>query len=292
VKPHFGPPPLKGLTLAQLAYQDLALRECCDIDFLLPPGELACAAELLRADGYEPLFGLPPELEAAHLRTIGQLPFVRGNGASMVELHAEATPRDFGVGFDFEQLWARRISVSLLGHEVPGLCAEDALLLLCVHGAKHVWNSLRLVCDVAHLLQARPDINWAQVQSEARRTGSARMLALGLMLAETLLDTPIPDAFAPLVREDPRAQQLAREVSRRLVQSPPAALGGLASAWFHFRVRERRMDGLRYCLSTALMPTLADWRAVRLPARLSFLYAAFRPLRLGAKYASALFTKA
>jgi Uncharacterised nucleotidyltransferase len=284
--------PLKGLTLAQLAYQDLALRECCDIDLLLAPGELPRAAQLLRADGYEPLFDLPPELEATHLRSIGQLPFVRGNGASLVELHAEVTPHDFGFPLDFERLWPRRISIALLGREVPSLCPEDTLLILCAHGAKHVWNSLRLVADVAHLIHRSPEMDWPQVQTEARRTGSERMLALGLILAETLLDMPLPETIAPLVRRDRTAQRLAEEVSRRLLVPAPAPLRGAASAWFHFRVRERRRDGLRYSLSTALLPTLADWRAVHLPARLSFLYAAFRPLRLGAKYASALFTKA
>jgi hypothetical protein len=59
---------------------------------------------------------------------------------------------------------------------------------------------------------------------------------------------------------------------------------GFRNALFHLRARERLADGLRYALSLALTPTVADWTTVRMPRGLSFVHYLWRPVRLVGKY--------
>jgi hypothetical protein len=70
----------------------------------------------------------------------------------------------------------------------------------------------------------------------------------------------------------------------RAFREPDGRPAGLGDALFQLRARERLGDGLRYALSLALAPTVADWASVWLPGQLSFLYYLVRPARLAAKY--------
>jgi len=257
---------------------------------LMRQRDIPRAKELLVARGYQPMIDLPAAQEAAYLRTIGQLPFMHPENGIMVELHAQLLPRDFSFAVDFDSLWQRRVPIALAGREVPGLSPEDLLLLLCAHGTKHLWIYLKWICDVAQLVRAYPALNWSRVMREARRLRSERMLFLGLQLAGDLLQAPLPEAIRERARADTVATTLAGQVRHYLFRGRPP--DGLESAVFQFRARERPRDGLRYALSLALTPTVADWRARAVPASLSFLYYLLRPIRLAGKYVRKLLSRA
>jgi hypothetical protein len=155
-----------------------------------------------------------------------------------------------------------------------------------MHGAKHLWAHLGGVCDVAELLRACPAIDWPTVLRRARRVRGRRLLLLGLDLARRVLGTVLPAAVERQVRADPVVGALACGVGRRLFAEEEKGAGGLASAWFHLRARERLGDGAAYAVSLALEPTLADWGAA--PAWLPWGDYLRRPLRLAAKYARAV----
>jgi hypothetical protein len=274
--------PFKGITLSACAYGNIAMREAGDIDVLLPRRHILKARDLLLAHGYRPILDYQPVQEAAYLKSICQLPFEHKKNGLMVELHAAITPRDFFFPMDFERLWPRRATMSLSGQELPTLSPEDLLLVLCVHGSKHIWSCLRWICDVAALIGAHPKMNWEMVLQEAHRTGSRRMLFLGLLLASDLLRAPLPEHIRRTIHTDGAAKSLALTVSNDLFR--PGLPGGFERAWFQFRMRERRRDGVRYCISMALVPTPADWGYPRLPPSIHSLYYLLRPIRLAGKY--------
>ncbi len=274
--------PFKGPTLTRSAYGNLALRPFGDLDVLVYPRDAPAARDLLLGHGYHPPPGWTMRLEAFSLETLGQLPLRRGDGL-LVELHTALLPRSFSFALDLEELWPRRRTVDLLGTEVQALAAEDLLLLLCAHGAKHLWQRLMWVADVAELLKACPGLCWQEVHERARRLRAERMLLLGLGLARHLLGAPWPAAAGAGM--DPTVRRLAAQVERWLDgegQTPEV----LAGCSFSLRVREHFRDGLRHCLGLAFTPTEADWLAApsRLPA--AGLYP-FRLLRLAGKYAAA-----
>ena len=183
--------PFKGPTLAQFAYGSTALREFGDLDLLLRPRDVPRAKSLLVDQGYRPQYALTPAQETAYLRSIGQIALEKPERA-IVELHATLSPRAFPFDLDLPRLWPRRCVVTLMGQPLVAPGAEDLLLILCMHGAKHLWKNLGWICDVAELIRARPALDWQQVRHEARRLRSERLLHLGVQLAERVLQAPLP----------------------------------------------------------------------------------------------------
>jgi hypothetical protein len=276
--------PFKGPTLAALAYGNLALRQFLDLDLLVLPADLPRARSILAAEGYRSRLPLAPAQEEAYLTSIGQMPFVNDGRTCMVELHARIAPRDFYFPLGLERLWPRLRPVSLGGSRVQTLAGEDLLLVLCAHGAKHQWGGLGWVCDVAELLRVEPALNWAAVADEARSLRCERILLLGPLLAHDLLDAPVPADVLRRARGVPAVRALAARVAKQMFREGDGRAWGLENGLFQLRVRERLWDGLRYTLSLALEPTVADWTAVRVPAPFSFLYHLLRPVRLALKY--------
>jgi hypothetical protein len=278
--------PFKGPTLAARAYGNLALREFVDLDLLLAPSEIARARTLLASAGYRCKLPLAPAQEDAYLATIGQTPFVRDGPRILVELHARLLPRDFYFPLTLEHLWPRRRPVVLAGQEVFTLGDEDLLVVLCAHGGKHGWASLGWIADVAALVRACPTLDWEKVLITARALRSERIFSLGILLAYELLEAPVPPEVVERARTSPAVQTLLRQVCQQLFRPADGRPQGFHEARFQVGLRERRRDGLRYAMSLALAPTVADWAAVRLPGGLSFLYQVIRPIRLAAKYAT------
>jgi hypothetical protein len=276
--------PFKGPTLAAHAYGNLALRQFVDLDLLLCPPDLHSAAGLLAAEGYRPGLRLAPAQEAAYLASIGQVPLVREDGTCMVELHARIGPRDFYFPLGLERLWPRLRPLSLNGRDVSALAGEDLLLVLCAHGAKHLWSRLGWVCDVAELLRARPALDWPAVGEEARSLRCERILLLGLLLAHDLLQAPVPQDLLRRARSVAAVRALSARLCGRMFRQADGRPAGLDNALLHIRARERLRDGLRYALSLALTPRVTDWTALQVPAPLSFLYRLLRPVRLARKY--------
>jgi hypothetical protein len=119
--------------------------------------------------------------------------------------------------------------------------------LLCLHGSAHHWRGLKQLCDVAELIRATPHLNWGQVMGEARRTGSARRLSLGLLLAAALLDAPLPQEVRRWAESDRKAVSLAAWYSRQLCEEQ-GGKGGLAQALTAgAQMRERARDRAAYC---------------------------------------------
>ncbi|MCA9471117.1 MAG: nucleotidyltransferase family protein [Nitrospira sp.] len=52
--------------------------------------------------------------------------------------------------------------MSIYDTQVRSLRAEELLLILCVHGSKHVWEELKWVCDVTELIRAQ-QIGWMRL---------------------------------------------------------------------------------------------------------------------------------
>jgi hypothetical protein len=282
--------PFKGPTLAIQAYGDLALRQFCDLDLLIREPEFHQARALLVARGYQQHNELPAAQEASRQRLTGQLAMFGPDGI-MVELHTAVLRRDFGFALDHASLWERLVTIDVLGRAVPVLAPEDSLLILCVHGAKHRWECLGWISDIAELIRSQPDLAWPRVLQQARQTDSLRMLCLGLYLAQHLLAAPLPPALQTLIARERHVGQLAAEIRAQLFTDVPRAPGFWDECRFALRVQTRTRKGLRYGLRMLLSPTMADWTWVTLPACLSCVYYIVRPVRLTLKYAGLFFAR-
>jgi hypothetical protein len=275
--------PFKGPALAAELYGDLGLREFSDLDVLVPEAEVPRAAAILRAAGYRPRYALGPAQERAYVAAQHEYLFSRADGL-IVELQWRVAPRAFACPLDYRAMWQRLGSATLADRKVPALAAEDLLLLLCVHGGRHLWTRLLWVCDLAALLRARPDLDWTLVRSAAAAAGAGDLVGLGLALAGRLLGAALPPGPAARGLVTPRAARLAGETGRRLFETAARRPGLVASLRFHLRSRERPADRARHLARLLLAPSPGDLSAVRLPRALFPLYYPVRAVRLAVKY--------
>ena len=276
--------PFKGPTLASALYGSLGLREFTDLDLLIRPGDLGASKRLLLAHGYRPGIDLTGAQEEALLKHQYELPFVRSTDGTIVELQWRIVPRYFSLTLDFARFEPRLGSASLLGRPVLSLSPEDLLLVLCVHGTKHLWQRLGWVCDVGELLRVHVDLDWDNVLDTARRMGAERILLLGATLARSLLQAPVPEVISARIDADPALTALEQTVSSRMFGRPERPVGLVAQSWFHLKTRERLMDRVRYCMGLTLATTPGDWATVSLSDPLFAFYYPMRFLRLAVKY--------
>jgi len=276
--------PYKGPALAVQAYGDVALREFEDLDIIVRQRDLPKAHEAMLSLGYQPKFDwiLSPGASAALVP--GEYNYRDEGRRVMVELHTERTLRHFPVVPDLDDFARRLVPVLLSGREISTFVVEDLLSVLCIHGAKDFWERFSWIADISELIQGRPEPDWDQVMSQAAGLRALRMLALGLLLANTILDAPLPPEVLRRVQQDRVAGEVASEVKQRLLSRESRRLHAAGLVRFRRRMLPGTLAGWRYALRLAVVPAEEDWEMMRLPRALAPLYIALRPLRLLRKY--------
>jgi hypothetical protein len=160
---------------------------------------------------------------------------------------------------------------------------EDTLVMLCVHGAKHFWENLGWVLDIAKLATAQ-EVDWVLVTRIAAKLESTRVLLLGLYLAHDVFAAPLPPELLKEIGRDKMVQELAEKVYAQYADISGPGAGVLPRAMFRFRSRDGIGQGLRHTLRLAMSPTESDRETVRLPRWLTPLYVLVRPWRLLREY--------
>lgn len=271
--------PYKGPALAAKAYGNIALRHFGDLDILVRQRDVLRAMELLNAEGYTLHPPLNRVQQALMLRTQCNLPFTRDERRLIVEIHWRVSARLFSAPLEEKSLWEHTGLDSFEGTTIKTLAPEDLLLSLCVHGAKHLWERVSWIADIAQLLDVYADLNWERLLERARRTGTERMLLLGLFVAHDLLGAGVPPQVEAQFKIDTGIAQLAGQIYSRLFTEGNEASGMSGYFLFQLKARRRLRDKFNYC-RYVVSPTEEDLTLLSLPAPLSFVYYLLRPLRM------------
>jgi Uncharacterised nucleotidyltransferase len=272
---------IKGPVLSMRCYGDPGVRQYSDLDLIVRTKDIQHATELMLEFGYEPRI---PLQAIASGRIPGEYVFRRPDTNSIVELHTEHTFRYHPRRLPLEKVLARKTWVSIDHRQVPTLSIEDELVLICIHAAKHLWERLAWVVDIAALLANNPALNWKNVRSAAGEVGAERMLRVGVQLTAELLRAPLSAEMIAYVKSDPAAIKLAGQIADRLAQGGSLEPGILGRAAFRVRMRGGLFEGLSYLLRLSLSPTEDDWSTKPGSNRPSITDAISRPFRLARKY--------
>lgn len=276
--------PFKGPVLAASAYGDIGLRQFSDLDVLAPRPDLPRAAGLLTRLGYSLKHRSPRARDAIFLRTEYHCTFVEPGSGAELELHGDVAPWFLSVSLSIEELFSRLETVVLQDHAVKSLAAEDLLLILCVHGAKHSWHCLELVSSIARLVAWRPDLDWRTTLQRAQRIGARRLLLVGLTVAREMLAAPLPEAITAAAGADAETQALAADIAARYLGQARRGPEFIDSMRFQLRSRERVRDRLRYALRHLFTPNWEEIEWYPLPRRLFPLYWLLRPARIAMRW--------
>lgn len=275
--------PFKGPLLAIAAYGDISLRQISDLDLIVHKRDVLRAKALLLQEGFHLFHPMDRAQEAIFLRSNCEFSFERENPRVLVDVHWDIAPKYFYIPFDLERVWRRLEPAVLAGTIVLTLRPEDLLLILCIHGARHVWERLDWLCSVAQVVRANPQIRWDEILGEAKAFGIERTLRLSLFLAEQLLGARVPEAVSQNIHSDPTIEPLAAQVCGRLFRDSGRDPGIFEDTFIdelHPKMLDRQRDRLRYYAHLAFSPTVGDADFFRVPHLFSFIYYLIRPIRL------------
>ena len=270
---------LRGPVLAEQLYGDTAMRQFEDLDLFVKRTDAIAAMRALEAEGFQPQEAFNGRQEEALVRFRTERNYYRGAERLWVDLHWELLPPPFEIERDPEALWARAQTSTVQDAPVTTLSDGDAFLFLCVHGAKHGWDKVGRVADVAAWLRKNPGADWGAILERADKAGKRRAVRVAVGLANRLLEASWPEA----ARGDQAVERLADEAIARL-EGREMGEGRQRGDWaFALDILEAPGNRLRF-VASLLSPTGAELRMFTLPRGLFFVYYPVRWLRLLWKY--------
>jgi len=278
--------PYKGLALAEQIYRDIALRQAGDIDLLIHPQDLPRIRDAVGELGYTPHLSFSEAEERAYLKSGYEYAFDGAAGPNLLEVQWAIQPSFYAIDFDTSALFQRATTITVAGHPMKTLRAEDLVLVLSAHAAKHVWGRLVWLCDIARIMSV-PTLDWSWVASQAEALGIVRIVRVSMMLASRLLDAAVPPGAQGSLSKDPATlsvvNELVNEIQTHIASEMAYNVESIAYFRLMLRLRERAADRRRFLQRLVLTPGPGEWQAVRLPGPLFPLYRLVRLSRLAAR---------
>lgn len=155
---------LKGAALAELIYQDIALRPMSDVDLLVKGKDWRRIDKVLSQLGYES--NVTSLLSKRHVQWIQHIKYT--NRVPRVEVHPKI--------YELPNLnpWINASPATIASTDTLILGLEDFLLHLCLHVDHHLrkGRSTKLIwwCDIAEVLKHyRKELNWDYVIRTAKK---------------------------------------------------------------------------------------------------------------------------
>lgn len=286
--------PFKGPVLAGNVFGDSTIRRSIDLDLFVSKKDMLQAVETLMDRGFETLDGPLPEgaKKKAYLEMLTAVSLILPSKRITIDLQWDIANRFLNVPIVLEDMKDRVEQVKLNQRDVPNLPPEELLCYLCLHGTKHRWLYLDLVCCISEFVRVRKDIDWEYLWDYAERMHCRRVLLLGLFLAQDILGASLPENIGQKIDQDKQVKVLGSRACEGLYLNyiegtmMPEKFG-----LFLFQVKDGWVDKIRYGCRILFLPTKEDLRCFALPSVLFFLLYGLRPLRLMGAYGKRWFGK-
>lgn len=270
----------KGPIQSWRLYGDPSLRQFTDLDICVQSHEVLRAAEVLRGLGFQPERRLSREGERRLLRFDSEYPWHREDG-SVVDLQWRVRAQPLWLDPEKTGAWERTISFSEAGYDYRVWGWADELIFLALHGAKHRWLAWEWVLSFARTADRCSEEDWAIVQRLSQQWGLARIIDLGLLVAELLVGRSPSWAWRGCIHEEVNA--MAQGIIARVRRSLE---GGVMipnrTSWRDYiLLSESKWVGWAQVAGWLVRPSVYDLQAF--PSYPSPLLYLLRPWRLGRK---------
>lgn len=223
---------LKGASLAELVYGNIALRPMVDLDVLVQPRDLDRAESLVRELGYVPDASSHSVdwYRRCHHHLV---PYRALDGSPILELHHHIFPPTAGVRVPMEDLWRRARPAGLNSGPALVLDPADLLLHLCVglSAVEHFLGGFRTLCDIAAAIKRyEKELDWACLLESARVCAVEKHLHYGLWLARSLVAADAPGPVLEELKRSAGGHWAEELVVKSLIRTAVFRYGGEASA--------------------------------------------------------------
>jgi len=282
---------LKGPTLAQIAYEDIMLRQYGDLDILIDESAAYMAGKLMSEHGHIPNIPLKFLQNHTYLKVAKDFSLVSESGGVLSELHWRLFEKKFNISIP-ENIKGEFQSVGLNNYSIKTFQTELLLVYLCLHGSKHSWERIAWICDIDRLLRSST-IDWGKAINIAEASHSNRSFYLGLDLCSSLLHAPLPDSVIKRIGkyDVTKLKTLTlknlneKEATRNEFQN------NRKTFFYQSNLYDSKFDKIYFYLNTFFGISTTDCQALLLPEKLKFLYIFLRPFRLFYSYTKRVYIR-
>jgi hypothetical protein len=272
---------VKGPAMAML-YGDPALRPFIDLDVVIRFHDFQRALECLIELGYRPQFEMPFAWQEFFFRIRSEVLLVRTGHLTAVDLHWELVPARYSFAPVMDEIWAKAECINTFDIQVQVPNATDTLIFLCLHGAKHEWERLIWLVDIAVLITR--GVNWGVVACNLEISSRTIQLQTSLQLVQILFKVNLPQVIKARLRKNSIVRALCDERINRWARGVEGSSPIRPWTSLSFRSMSRLDDRLRWMHDNMLRPTPLERQKFPLPLSGRAAYYAIRPFRLLWKY--------
>jgi hypothetical protein len=268
---------LKGVVLAELAYGGPGVKQTIDNDLLVAPRDVPATIAILHRAGYREI-GFPdndnPPPPEQVIDLVSEYQLIHRASGAILDLHWRLHAYKQALGEPDVATDVREIMVE--GNKLPTLRADDMMLYLAAHGARHSWARIKWLADFNALIGRMDEGEVAALRALARDRGAAPCVDSALIQCERLMGARVPAD----VHRSRRARLLVR-LSDAVIFGPDQhnARGLYARRWLASTlVMNTRLSGAGP-IFWHLWVSPVDTLAVPLPRWLHPLYIVISPAR-------------
>jgi Uncharacterised nucleotidyltransferase len=268
---------VKGPVSAVTCYTDPLLRSFSDIDLIIRTEDFHHAYASLVDIGFRPYLDVMPKWQAYSFLIQSQITLIRAG--SMIDLHCELVPTRYSFALKMNAIWERAERTNIFDVSAHTPSAYDTFIYLCLHAAKHDWDRLVWLLDIAGLI-LNDRLDWDLVINDLERTSRKIPLQVCLLLLDALLGIDLPRKISNRLRVDPLIVELCNERIMRWQYQPDEISPPWPWRSLYYRSMSERRD--RWCQwhDVLLRPTSLEWQMVPLSFTFRSAYYLIRPLRL------------
>jgi hypothetical protein len=188
--------PLKGTVLAELLFENPALRTIVDIDILVKPEALSQARSLLIEMGYQQL--IAPPKQTPH--PFHGAPYYKEVSFPIfLELHWNLADEKL-LSVSMEDVWCRARPLKLSWGSPLVLSPEDTFLYMATKLSQEV-SGLKMLIDIAEVLKKYENtLDWNYIIESAHHWQIKPAIYFALKRAEDMFGAPVPRDSFPRVK--------------------------------------------------------------------------------------------
>lgn len=279
----------KGISTAQLAYGDITLRACGDLDILVPEDKVEQSRDILRQLGYSPNYDFSDFQRRKLHSVIHAETFYSEDRSIMVELHWSLSSSEFWAPIENLRYLEDCSRVDVQHLSLRTFNPEKLFIYLCFHGQRHAWSALFWLVDISRIIDSNlhDDSFWNSVLALARKGEVETMVLSSVLLCREILGTPLPRQAASYIEQRPAIARITSTIQQEMQEQlndvdregPPRHRA--------FSVNQMRLlpglkKKLKYLVSIARIQE-ADYAVLDLPRWLHFVYYMLRPLNVASR---------
>jgi hypothetical protein len=273
--------PLKGIFLSEEIYGDPCIRSSVDLDILIHPEYVETAETLLLNNGYRNklvFHSLSRKQKNFIIETLPHQQYSNDSVSVSVELHWKSY---LWTKTQMNALWEGTEFSEWHNLKLRKLSKEENILFLADHGARHDWQCLKWLSDVAMLMQDLTTAQWNNLYHLAVSIDLQRIFFQTAIILENIYGIEIPEQIKECYKNDWVAKRCAFSVLTHLTLTTnelPQCQNKFAALRQAIRIKQLKPSTSLFELLKCILITPTDFLEIPLPNYLFFLYFPIRPI--------------